>query len=334
VQDANPLDKEGDVKESFKGQTRIWGYHTAGGSKLDELTEILIEAENPVQDHSGSKDISPMESQRSWRKQAEQNVIQRLERAGLLAAKGEVDEVLDTVINNLLVTNNIPREVHGRVLLTTPLETFSIGESIVISRGLMDVLADEASLAMVLAGELAHIVLGHRTETMYAFGDKTMLGDEELLTRLRLDRTAEEMEAANRKAVEILSRSPYQENLGQAGLFLRALGQRAAALPNLIAANLGNQLTNGDNVVRMGELAEKAPPLEEGKIEQIAALPLGSRIKLDPWTNRVSLIEAKPLALLSAKDKMPFEVTPFFLHLTRVPGPPVVSEAGAARVSR
>ena len=53
-------------------------------------------------------------------------------------------------------------------------------------------------------------------------------------------------------------------------------------------------------------------------MNQIAAPPLGSRIKLDPWTNTLHLVKTKPVALLSARDKMPFEVTPFAIHLTRL----------------
>ncbi len=101
--------------------------------------------------------------QREWQQQAEDNVIERLQNAGLLAPQGEVDKILMTVVNNLEVTNNIdlPRPVRTRVMLTSPLETFSVGNTIIVSRGLIDVLPDEASLAMVLSHELAHIVLGH-----------------------------------------------------------------------------------------------------------------------------------------------------------------------------
>ena len=79
-----------------------------------------------------------------------------------MAADGEVDQILETVVNNLLVTNKLDgiRGVRCRVLLTTPLESFVIGRTIVLSRGLLDVLPDEATLAAVLAHELAHIVRG------------------------------------------------------------------------------------------------------------------------------------------------------------------------------
>ena len=57
------------------------------------------------------------------------------------------------------------------------------------------------------------------------------------------------------------------------------------------------------------------------KTDQIAALPLGARVKLDPWTSRIELVKTKPVALTSAREKMPFEVTPFFPYLTRINSP-------------
>lgn len=318
VEDAAYRDKGSQFR--FKAQTRLWGYHAGAGNKLQELTNILIDADNPVEDQSGSKDVSPLESQRSWKKQAEENVLYRLEESGLLAPKGEVDQVLNTVVNNLMVTNHINLDdVQCRVMLTTPLETFSVGRAIVVSRGLLDVLPDEASLAMALANELAHIVLGHRTETMYAFSDETLFPQNEALSRLRFPRTPEEIESAGKKAVEILANSPYKDKLAGAGLFLKALQSHAPQLPNLIQAGLGNGLANADHLLRLAELIRKSPPLEENKIEQIAALPLGSRVRLDPWTDQIALVQTKPVALLSAREKMPFEVTPFLIHLTRVP---------------
>ena len=272
IEDAN-LSGGGATKVRFRGQTRIWGYQTPRSGKLQELTDILIEADNPVDDRSESKHITPIESHRFWQRQAEANVLDRLESSGLLAPPGEVDQVLNTVVNNLIVTNDISLDVNCRVLLTTPLETFSIGQAIVISRGLIDVLPDEASLAMVLSDELAHIVLGHQTDTRYAFSDQTMFEDEEILNQLRLSRSEEEIEAAGEKALEILKNSPYADKLANAGLLLKALASRAAYLPNLIEANLGNKLASGDTLLRLSGLATDAPELKEDEIEQIAALP-------------------------------------------------------------
>ena len=50
-------------------------------------------------------------------------------------------------------------EVRCRILLTNPIESFTVGDTIVISRALLDILPDEATLVAVLALELSHIVL-------------------------------------------------------------------------------------------------------------------------------------------------------------------------------
>jgi hypothetical protein len=68
----------------------------------------------------------------------------------------------------------------------------------------------------------------------------------------------------------------------------------------------------------MSALLGSAPQLEPQRTDQIAALPLGGRIKLDPWTDQVELAKAKPVALVSAREKMPFAITPFFPYLTRL----------------
>lgn len=308
---------KGPMVPRFKAQTRLWGYHAARNEKLEELTSIAVEASKPVQDKTLSEESTPLESQRSWERQAETNIIDRLQKSGLVAPPGPVDDILNIVVNNLVVTNSLGVEAKCRVLLTTPMETFAVGRTIVISRGLLDVLPDESSLAMVLSTELAHIALGHRTDTHFAFSDQTMLGEGELLRHLQLTRTEAEMAAASAKAVELLSRSPYKSTLANAGLFLKALENRAPQLPSLIRANLGNQLASATAQGRLAGVVEHAPALEADKLEQIAALPLGSRVHLDPWTNEISLVKTKPVPLISTRDKLPFEVTPFMIYLSR-----------------
>ena len=116
-------------KIAFKAQTRIWGYNLQKEGKDDELTQIRVDS---VKDESATtQDASPLQAEREWQQQAEDNVIERLTRAGLLAPEGDVDRILLTVVNNLEVTNNIdlPRPVRTRVLLTVPLETFSVGNT-------------------------------------------------------------------------------------------------------------------------------------------------------------------------------------------------------------
>src|SRR5580698_4622509 len=307
----------------FKAQTRLWGYDLKGLGKSDEFTQILVDSPQSISDQSAAAaDATPVVAERMWERQAEDNVVERLQRIGLLAAPGDVDKLLCTVVNNLLITNNIDLQgdFRCRVLLTSPLESFTIGHTIVVSRGLLDVLPDEASLAMVLAHELSHIVLGHSLDTKLAFNDRMFFPDEESFQRLDFKRRSADEDAADTKALELLKNSPYKDKLGSAGLFLKALQASAPELPNLIRPHLGNSMA-GNKSVRMSALLASAPELDPQRTDQISALPLGGRIKLDPWTDRVELAKAKPVALASAREKMPFEITPFFPYLTRYPTP-------------
>src|SRR6202142_3554382 len=242
-------------KIAFKAQTRMWGYNLKMSAASDELTNIRVDS---VKDETPTaQDATPLAAEREWQQQAEDNVIERLERAGLLAPEGDLDKVLQTVVNNIEITNNIelPRPVRTRVLTTSPLETFSVGNTIVVSRGLIDVLPDEGSLAMVLAHELAHIVLGHNLGSKYAFNDRMLFSDEATYQNFGFKHIPEEETAADKKAVEMLKASPYAQKLEAAGLFIKDLQARAPQLSALLQAHLGNNITENGTVTRMAQLA-------------------------------------------------------------------------------
>jgi hypothetical protein len=304
-------------KEAFKAQTRIWGYDLKKGGKDDELTQIRVDS--VTDDSPTTQDASPLQAERVWQQQAEDNVVERLTNGGLLAPEGDVDHILQTVVNNLEVTNNIdlPRPVRTRVLLTAPLETFSVGNTIVISRGLVDVLPDEASLAAVLAHELAHIVLGHNLGSKFAFNDRMLFNDDSTYQNLGFKHIPEEEQAADKKAIELLKNSPYAQKLDSVGLFLKALQLRAPQLSALLTTHLGNPLAENGTVNRLSALATQGPALDNAKLDQIAALPLGGRVKINPWNDKAEMVKTAPVAITSARDKMPFEVTPFFPRLAR-----------------
>src|SRR6266478_1930892 len=231
-------------KMAFKSQSRIWGYNLAKNNREDEMTQLTVDAvkdESPV-----SQDASPLEAQRQWQQQAEDNVVERLQEAGLLAPPGEVDKVLQTVVNNIEITNNIdlPRPVRARVMLTSPLETFSVGNTIIISRGLIDTLPDEASLAAILSHELAHIVLGHNLGSKFAFDDRMLFSDEATYQNFGFRHNPQEETAADAKAIELLKNSPYAQKLASGGLYLKQLSVRAAVLSALLSAHLGNSFVD------------------------------------------------------------------------------------------
>ncbi len=315
----------------FKSNTRLWGYDLKSAGHQEEFTQMVVENAKD-QTEAPQEESTPVLSTRAWQREAEDNALDRLEKAGLLARRGEVDKVLETVVNNLQITNNldIQPEVRCRVMLTTPLESFTVGHTIVISRGLLDVLPDEASLAMVLAHELAHIAQGDQIDTRYAFADRMGAPDEKSFDVFRFDHETRDELTADQRAIEFLKNSPYKDKLPNIGLFLNTLKARAYAIQNLTTPRLGNGLAVGKRVVRMPELIAGSPELQMRKLDQIPALPLGGRVNLDSWDDTISLVKTRPVPLLSQKEKMPFEVTPMIPHLKRASS---VASAQAATAS-
>jgi hypothetical protein len=224
-----------------------------------------------------------------------------------------VDKVLDTVLNNLLVTNNIDIDPspHCRVLLTDNLELFTIGHTIVLSRGLIDVLPDEATLAVLLAQELAASMVPKANIDRYAFGDALQVPTTRALKQFSFRESAEDQSASRQAALEILSKSPYRDKLGNSQLFLAQLQEESKPLRSLISPNLGNR------VYLSPKAMSARTNLDSRKLDQIAALPIGARVKLDPWTDHVEMLKARSVPLESEREKMPFEITPFAPYLTR-----------------
>ncbi len=254
-----------------------------------------------------------MQEQRAWDEQAAKNVIGKLEQSELIAPKGEIDKILETVVNNLEVTNNldIEPEIQCRVLMTSTIESFSMGHTIVLSRGLIDVLPDEPSLAAMLAKEMGYILTSRKkVDTRLAFYDRLQFDEKRIFQHFDFERKPAEDTAASAKAADLLKNSPYKDQLGTAEMFMAELQERAREIPNLISPRVGDA-----GLLRLPVAAKT----EEGEsARHVVALPLGGRVKLDPWDDTLALLKAKTAGTVPDREKMPFEVTPFEIYLTRV----------------
>lgn len=302
----------------LKAQTRLWGYNLGPGGHGSDFTDIVVDPD-AAKDSSEHPDKSPLDIQRSWQRRAEDNVIIKLQELGLVVPEGEVDNVLQTVVTNLEVTNKIvlDPEIRCRVMPTTPVEVATIGHTILVSRGLLDALPNEAALAAILAHALAHAALGHDLDSSFAFNDRLVVPSLKQLPLFDFKHNAEQEAAADALGVKILASSPYKDQLAEAGLFLKALAKYGHKVPNLIRANLGESLVSEDRISYMSALASAAPALDLENPQQIVALPLGSRVKLDPWAGQLKFVKASPPHIYSAKDKLALEVTPFSPYLVR-----------------
>ena len=308
---------------SFKGQTTYWGYSLKLPTKESDAESMEIE--NAQDQSDNSMDVSPLQAEREWISQAEQNVLDRLTQAGLVAPPSDFDKQLEQVATNIIIGNNLqlPSDIHCRVILTEPLESLAVGNTILLSKGLIDTLPDENALAAVIAFQLAHIVTGHHIDTRYAFNDRLLFPDTATFRRITMNHTIPDNEEAAKKAVELYNHSIYHDKAASVGLFFQQLEAREKDLPALFTPRLGDSLVRADGQPWLAGLTQGAPKLDMDNLTQIAALPLNSRLKIDPWDDKVFTLNVKPAPLLNARDKMPLELTPVYYRLQRYQeGPP------------
>jgi hypothetical protein len=321
---------EADKTVGLKAQTHFWGYSLKLPTRDSENVSVKVDDAVDKSDDSG--DVSPLQASRMWITQAENNVIDRLVEAGLVAPSdpnGYEQKVLDQIAINLIVPNNLAftDQIHTRVLLTDTIEATTVGNTILISKGLIDSLPSEEAIASVVAMELAHIAMGHHIDTRYAFNDRLLFPDESSFQRINMNHTDVDNGTAAKQAMTYLQTSMYKDKLANAGLFYEQLVDRAKVLKALNTPKLGDSLLKPDGTPWMADLEHGAPKLNWDDLNQTAAFPLGSWLKTDPWDDKVHMLNAKRYAPMNARDKMPFEVTPVFYKLQRY------DEASAAPVS-
>jgi hypothetical protein len=269
-----------------------------------------------------AQDVGPLQASRMWVTQAENNVIDRLVEAGLVAPlnqSGYETKVLDQIVVNLVVPNNLAftDQIHTRILLTDTIEATTVGNTILISKGLIDTLPSEEAIASVVSMELAHIALGHHIDTRYAFNDRLLFPDESSFRRINMYHSDHDNTEAAKKATEYLQASMYKDKMPSAALYYAQLVDRAKVLKQLNTPKLGDSLLKQDGTPWMADLARMSPKLNWDDLTQTAALPVGSWLKTDPWDDKVTMLNAKRYAPMNARDKMPFEVTPVFYKLQR-----------------
>ena len=98
---------------------------------------------------------------------------------------------------------------------------------------------------------------------------------------------------------------------------LRGAAVCLLARPALMSPRLGDSLLRANGQPWLSGLMQGAPKLDPSDLTQIAALPLNSRLKLDPWDDKVFALHFSPSPLLNARDKMPLEITPVYYRLQR-----------------
>jgi hypothetical protein len=338
VEESDPKSVSRTLK--FKAINHIWGYVLK--VPPPEAADTSMEVVGATDVSNDAQDVSPLGAQRAWVQQAEDNVVERLFQAGLLDAPSEFDKTLEALANNILAYNNITlsRPIRCRTLLTEPLESLAIGNTIVVSKSLLDttgvVTQDGAqqmgNLNAILAFQIAHIILAHRLDTKYAFNDRLLFPTTSVFNRIPMHHTDADNTAAAKKAMELLNAKELEGGQQYFSLYLQQLQQRVKNLKALNEPMIGDGLTKSedDPTFWMQAITSKGPKLDMKDLKQQAAMPLASFLRFDPWTDQVFVLHSAFEPLLTAADKMPFEVEPVYLKLSYYKAPDVAPAAAAA----
>src|SRR5277367_6101738 len=340
VEESDPKSVSRTLK--FKAINHIWGYVLKVPPPESENTSLDVVGATDVS--NDAPDVSPLGAQRAWVQQAEDNIVERLFQAGLLDAPSEFDKTLEALANNILAYNNITlsRPIRCRTLLTEPLESLAIGNTIVVSKSLLDTTAvvtqdgqqQMGNLNAILAFQIAHIILAHRLDTKYAFNDRLLFPSTSVFNRIPMHHTDADNTAAAKKALELLNAKELDSGQQYFSLYLQQLQMRVKNLKALNEPMIGDGLVKSDEdpTFWMQAITAKGPKLDMKDLKQQAAMPLASFLRFDPWTDQVFVMHSPFEPLLTAADKMPFEVEPVYLKLSyyKLPVEPAAAAPTAA----
>jgi hypothetical protein len=206
-----------------------------------------------------------------------------MQAAGLIGSFGEVEQQLNRIMQDIQTADSFPAPaLNCRVLLTTPVEIFSLGPTVVVSRLLLNLVPNRVSLAFHMAREVAHVILGHPhtgNDRRPLIFDATRKGD---FPGFGIAYTPAEEAAATRKAMELLQRTEYAQSLALTNQFLSLLALHYHQVPHLLRWGFG-----AGPLKSVPELSASREALSPGTVQSQPSLRLGGDYTIDSWENRI-----------------------------------------------
>ena len=199
------------------------------------------------------------------------DTIARLENERLLATPGVVEDGLDAIVRRILAANEMTvSDIDCRVLLTTPTEIFNVGHTIILSRGLLNILPNDSVIPVLLAREIADMLF---RESELSSQNSALLWQ---------------------KAIAMSDKAGYSNGVPYTSLLLSQLAQHSKCIPNLVRARFSPSLLD----IARG-LSASSPTLISGK--SASALVLRGRYTINSWSGSLEL-QRTPGGEVSAKS--------------------------------
>ena len=206
----------------------------------------------------------------------------------MLAFPGPIELSLDQIIREILLANGLQEsDVRSRLLLTTPVELFSIDRTLFISRGLLNLVPDKLTLAGLMAREIAKILLGQSQAptTTAALFDGNRSADS---SGFGLQYTDGDRVMARDQARRLLEMTPYADATNLVDAFLLKLARCSLQIPHLSKSRFGPAMFD-TAAFRTEASARTAPGKSDG-----LALELRGEYGINSWQNELVLSGASP----------------------------------------
>ena len=133
---------------------------------------------------------------------------------------------------------------------------FAVGDVIVVSRGLLNIVPDDSVLAVMLGRQVAHIVLGHtRSADSFPHSLFDRQGRKDF-DGFGIHWTPEQEAAADSETAVLLKGSIFENAVANTRAFLSALESQSHRFPNLALPRFG-----------VGVILEASKPVSKKKLE-------------------------------------------------------------------
>ncbi|MGC2195994.1 MAG: M48 family metalloprotease [Terriglobales bacterium] len=215
-----------------------------------------------------------------------------LEVSGLLASPGKVEESLNQMVEEIRSASGIAGPgITCRVLLTTPVEVFSIDHTVLLSRGLLNIVPDKSTLAGLVAREIAHIVLGHSRQWSTAQSSVFDMHRTSDFPGLGLAHAADEEASASNLMRMLLKDTHYADSVAQVVGFLAGLAIHSSQTPHLTSPSFGPGLPEQAVVQAMASHAIA----DSARASKRLTLELRGEYGINSWENQIVALGTQPL---------------------------------------
>ena len=294
---------------------RFWGYHLERLNLQRDSSMTNIQVDNALEESTSSQTCRRWKQAISGESRPNPTLWTGLNLPDSLAPGGDFEKILDQNVINLSVPSNLDfsAPVHCRILLSLRVEATVADHTILLSKGLIDTIPTEEALASVLAVELAHIQLGHRLDTRYAFSDRMMFANTQTYENIRLVHTPADDQAAAKLAQKYIAASLYADKIASISAYYSVLDDASRRLPELTHGYLADSLLGPDGQPWLHGWLQNVSLKAAYQVPEKAPLPLSSALRVDPENDQLHQILPR-IGPSSPAEVHPFEILPVVLN--------------------